>query len=438
MLKGPCVPACRTPYTREDMDSIVISREGSDSFTQISTIFIDYYMPYANDAQLKVYLYLLRSLQQGGCTGISDMADLFNFTEKDVIRALDYWERNELLSLSRDGSGNITYVCMLTPRQAPPRMQIVPPAKPGAFHLAKGAGGAQAGFIPSKRQSVAFISDAGFSALPECGPTAGPVAEIEFTAAPGPQSDFPAASIPQTAIAAGMDEAAPTAPELPMKASPSKDFSPDEIKALSSREEVSDIFFFAEQYLGRNLSSPDIQTILFIYDKLDFSPELLDYLIQYCVDRGKTKMRYIEKVALAWYQKGVTTVNMAKEESSRYEKLVYDTLRALGHQNAPTPSEADIILSWKNVLGYEWDIISKALERAVMNASGNRLRYADRILKSWHEQRVRTGDDIDNLDKNRPVARPAAKRVQKGSFSAFPQQDYDMQDLENLLVKNKA
>ena len=46
----------------------------------------------ANDAQLKIYLYLLRVTGAGLTTSISDMADQFNHTEKDVVRALKYWE----------------------------------------------------------------------------------------------------------------------------------------------------------------------------------------------------------------------------------------------------------------------------------------------------------------------------------------------------------
>ena len=53
----------------------------------------------ANDAQLKVYLFLVRRLQAGDPVSISDMADRFNHTEKDILRALCYWEKCGVLTL---------------------------------------------------------------------------------------------------------------------------------------------------------------------------------------------------------------------------------------------------------------------------------------------------------------------------------------------------
>lgn len=49
----------------------------------------------ANDAQIKVYLYLLRMMTAGLTTSVSDIADKFNHTEKDVLRALKYWEKQD-------------------------------------------------------------------------------------------------------------------------------------------------------------------------------------------------------------------------------------------------------------------------------------------------------------------------------------------------------
>ena len=56
----------------------------------------------ANDAQLKIYLYLMRMLNADLATGVSDIADRFNYTEKDVMRALRYWEKKGILKLEYD------------------------------------------------------------------------------------------------------------------------------------------------------------------------------------------------------------------------------------------------------------------------------------------------------------------------------------------------
>ncbi|WP_051226469.1 DnaD domain protein [Butyrivibrio sp. MC2013] len=78
--------------------------------TSVTNIFIDQYMPDANDSQIKVYLYLLRMLQAGAPTSISDIADRFNDTEKDIMRALKYWEKKGLIGLEYDENGQMISV----------------------------------------------------------------------------------------------------------------------------------------------------------------------------------------------------------------------------------------------------------------------------------------------------------------------------------------
>lgn len=74
-------------------------------------------------------------------------------------------------------------------------------------------------------------------------------------------------------------------------------YSLDELKSFQQQENTAQLIFIAEQYLGRTLSPADMKSILFFTDKLHFSDDLIDYLLQYCVERGKKDFRYIEKVA---------------------------------------------------------------------------------------------------------------------------------------------
>lgn len=71
--------------------------------TAVSNIFIDSYLADANDAQIKIYLFLLRAMQAGRATNVSEIADAFNHTEREVKRALTYWEDKGLVRLEYDG-----------------------------------------------------------------------------------------------------------------------------------------------------------------------------------------------------------------------------------------------------------------------------------------------------------------------------------------------
>ena len=71
--------------------------------TVLDNEFIDRYMVRANGEYVKVYLLLLRHMNQSsGCLSVSELADLLECTEKDVLRALRYWKSEGLLDYLDD------------------------------------------------------------------------------------------------------------------------------------------------------------------------------------------------------------------------------------------------------------------------------------------------------------------------------------------------
>lgn len=84
------------------------TEEYDPGVTLVSNVFIDYFLKDANDAQLKVYLYLVRHISNHKPFTISNIADEFNHTEKDVMRALLYWEEKQVISLEYDSHNDLT------------------------------------------------------------------------------------------------------------------------------------------------------------------------------------------------------------------------------------------------------------------------------------------------------------------------------------------
>ena len=366
------------------MTSLTLYNDHGIDATLVSNRFIDEYMKNCNDAQLKVYLYLLRMIGANLVTSISEIADQFNYTEKDIIRALKYCEKQGLLCLDYDKQGNVRGI------HVQDLDQTVPPKAP--------------------KTAVAI--------------EAAPATEHSVTQA---ASVVPVSLTPDTQTA------------LPEK----KDYSPDEIKQFKKDDDFSRILFISESYLGRPLSPSDIQTFLFIYDKLKLSVDLIDYLVEYCVEHHKTSHLYIQKVALGWAEKGITTVSQAKACSTRYRKIVYTVMKALGNFNAPTEMEASVINRWTDEYGFTSDIIMKACERSVLATSNNRLNYADSILTSWYKSGVHNVSDIEALDKAH--TQKAIAKMKSGApstpaysntFNQFEQRSYDYASLEKQLLGN--
>ena len=96
------------------MSKINLYSDKDTSATSVSNIFIDEYMSAANGEFVKIYLYLLRQLNSSEAEfSISEIADKFEHTEKDVKRALCYWERMQLLHLDYDSNKNLIGIKLL-------------------------------------------------------------------------------------------------------------------------------------------------------------------------------------------------------------------------------------------------------------------------------------------------------------------------------------
>lgn len=86
------------------MNTITINTDRKFNSTVVPNLFIDHYMPAANGSYVKVYLYLLRCLSGDGKTfSLSLASDAIDESEKDILRALSYWEKCHVLSLHHNG-----------------------------------------------------------------------------------------------------------------------------------------------------------------------------------------------------------------------------------------------------------------------------------------------------------------------------------------------
>ena len=123
------------------MDGISVYSEDTRT-TLVPNEFIDYYMPRANGTFVKVYLYLLRCLTapEAGF-GISVIADALEETEKDILRALRYWERERVLSLTWGEANEIRGIKLnrlSKPSAEPAPVSVAPASNAVAAASAKG------------------------------------------------------------------------------------------------------------------------------------------------------------------------------------------------------------------------------------------------------------------------------------------------------------
>lgn len=360
------------------MNSLTLRIRNKTGATMVSNAFIDEYMSEANGEFVKVYLYLLRCVSHGKQLSISVIADKFNHTETDVIRALKYWEKMKLIKLNYTND-------ILT--------------------------------------EITFIDISNSSLVEE------DTKNLETAA---------------TQITSPVSVAPPVVEQPKTNERKVPTYSADQIKQFQQNEDIQQILFVTEAYLGKTLSVSEINTLLFFYDELHFPIELIEYLIEYCVSKGSKSINYIKKTALAWAEEAITTVSQAKASTNLYSKNCFTIFNAFGIKGRnPVEFEVNYINKWTNEYAFTLDIIHNACTRTLKQTHQPSFEYADKILTDWHNKGVKHMDDVTLLDsehkKNKAAVSDKAKDVPatKNKFNNFNQRTYDYNQLEKELLDIK-
>ncbi len=376
------------------MSNIFLTMSRGANSTVISNRFIDIYMPRANGSYVKIYLYLLRCISDASTNMSLDMiADKLDETEKDIMRAIKYWEDTGILTVSRSLSGQITNVTLLDLDETQP-----------------------------------VISDAA-----DCS---------RFTLNQGSvlQNNIkPAAS---TVIPLFADNTAPVKPVVPIVPEPRPTYSAAQVRQLTASDEIKWLLPQLEQLLLRPIKPSEIQLVLYFYESLGFSTDLILYLYDYCVSRGKKSNAYIEKVALSWAADGITSAEEARTAIDAYNETHSAVMKAFGLNRAPVPAELNYLQRWFNELGFPVDMVVEACNRTMLSINKPDFKYTDRILSSWYEQQVKNTSDLQNYDKGH--AKVSSTRPQQaakaGSFNRFSQRKYSEDDyisIEQRMLNKK-
>ena len=398
------------------MSLISLQNSSELEVTILSNRFIDNFMPRANGEFVKVYIYLLRAVSSSPSSfSLEHMADRLFCTERDIFRALKYWEGEKILSLTYTTDRQLSGITLLEPF-------------------------ADAGHMESSASSENIFSTAGTSSSPVSAQMAAGISQPVALTGSAPKNVSLSSS--NSAVSGG------TSSELSTSADYIRSLTPDHISELKQNEEVSQLLYIAEQYLAKTQTPTEMQKIFFFYDELHMSADLIEYLVEYCVSRGRKSMRYIETVALAWTRDGVTTVEMARDASSRFSKDYYTILKAMGISGRnPVENEISYIDTWRKTYGFDLELIQEACSRTVLSTGQPSFQYADKILSGWKKKNVHTLEDVRLLDaehKKRQLEKavsrkkqPAAQSQSNNRFNNFHQRDYDFTEYEKRLLNNQ-
>ena len=453
------------------MDHILLCTNHIPPITTIYNSFIEDYMPAANGSYVKVYLYIAKCLQAKESNfSISSLADQLENTEKDILRALMYWEKKGLMSLNRDkATGEILGLEMLIPFAERDFDTYENTAKESAASLGVDSDLSETGALNRRNSDFSEtgaldrrnsdLSETGAlnrrnSDFSETGALDRRNSDLSETGALDRRnSDFSETDAANTSTyeSSGTDapsnvnsdvhRASNSAQENNSSAVKPIQVPPEQIQELSANEDFVWVCNVVESYLERPMKPTEIQLITYLYGTLHFSRELILHLYDYCISMGKTACNYIQTVALSWHEQGIKTPEQAQNASVRYLASYNAVSKALGLGRGLAEIEKKYVDHWQNDWNMDLSVILEACNRTVLKLHHADFKYTEGILSHWNEQNVRTLQGVEQSDlhyaqtkeqKEKKKPSTSGKQTPRNQFQNFKQRDVSSEELQEL------
>lgn len=198
---------------------------------------------------------------------------------------------------------------------------------------------------------------------------------------------------------------------------------------IANDRSLSDMFMVSQEILGKTISERDMETIYWFYAELKMSPEAILLLLEHCVSKGKTRMSYIEKVAVSWSEMGlINAENVALYIKNEEQKtgFLYSIRKIMGiADRSLSQIEEKYLIKWHDEMGMEEEMIALAYEYCIIQTAKLSFPYMDKIITRWAQEGIRTVSDAE--EDNRKF-----KKRSKTDGNAFGDNLYDHDDLEKL------
>ena len=160
---------------------------------------------------------------------------------------------------------------------------------------------------------------------------------------------------------------------------------------------LKSVYSFAEERLGRPLSSKEILAIQAWADECGFPPEVIKALFEEGLTRGKSHLSYLEAVARRWQSEGIRTLADVEHSRQEYREATDQYAAVISYLNLGrrfTQAEIELLDKWYKTWGFPPEVILKACSTTV-NISNPNFRYIDRVLSNWRRDGVVTLADAE-------------------------------------------
>ncbi len=170
------------------------------------------------------------------------------------------------------------------------------------------------------------------------------------------------------------------------------------------------------------------------FDKYNFEEDVMFALFQYCYEHSGLSKNYITKVADSWYSRDVRNSFDLDNYSIQYQKFKDvrgKIVKKLRLNRNLTEYESLYVEKWIEAYKYDFEIIELALKKTSKKTNPS-FEYLNSIIKDWHENGLKTKDEIAAYDSNRSRNMKPLKVSEIPQHNNFNQRQYDKDYFDSL------
>ena len=213
-----------------------------------------------------------------------------------------------------------------------------------------------------------------------------------------------------------------SAPKKELKDIP--DFAPSYEQIVKRCKESPEIEAFLndlQPILGKTVGYDGQSVFLMMHDSYGLPFEVIYMLVSYCVSVGKPSYKYMGKLARAWGEKEIDTIEKADEEITKLNTVSQSWsqfTKMTGIQTPkPTANQQSFLLKWITEYKFSMEMIYEAYEYMAENCAKISFKYMDAVLTDWYANKIKNPEDIKKYKEERKnTAEKTAPEKSKRSY----------------------
>lgn len=182
---------------------------------------------------------------------------------------------------------------------------------------------------------------------------------------------------------------------------------PEVIARRAENEEYAGLEDEVSSRMGRPLSPGDRETLLYLYDTAGLPAGVILMVVGYAAAAGRLSMRYIEKVALDWADRGIVTMAAAEEHLCYLERAqqALERVRAACELEKLPTGTAVLNAAEKWVCDWQFsdEVLRMAFAVCRQKTGKFQTGYMNRVLENWHTHGADTPEKVAALCGEKPA-----------------------------------